>query len=99
GCSRCPPGAEPRGSVLISSSCSLSQFFVPPTEIALCCPKIFLRTPFFFPAWFLPFDGPIPLLLFLVVSFSCYLFLLLSLVVSMYFIYSTSAMFNVIIIL
>ncbi|KAJ9480604.1 hypothetical protein VN97_g12947, partial [Penicillium thymicola] len=35
GCSRCPPGAEPRGSVLISSSCSLSQSFVFPI---LCCP-------------------------------------------------------------
>ena len=45
-CSRCPSGAEPRGSVLISSTCSLSQSFVLPTEIALCL-KIFLRTLFF----------------------------------------------------
>lgn len=49
-CSHCPPGAEPRGSVIISSTCSKfssSQFFVLPTEIALCCLNFLLRPLFF----------------------------------------------------
>ncbi|KAJ9480741.1 hypothetical protein VN97_g12789, partial [Penicillium thymicola] len=62
-----------------SSSCSLSQFFVHPTEIALCCPKIFLRTLFFF---FL--EGSF----FLMFPFHCCL--LLSLAVLFYILYNNT---------
>ncbi|KOS45230.1 hypothetical protein ACN38_g3877 [Penicillium nordicum] len=73
-----------------SSSCSLSQLFVHPTEIALCCPKIFLRTLFFYLFWKVPSlaissHSYLLLSLDIVPTHSC---LLLSLVVLFYILYN-----------